>query len=470
MNMKINMNKQHYCRLLCMSLLVLLPSSSFFWPTYLNKQLATKQITPNELKVALTLKLPQAFQYQLNQYKPYRAKWLIYAAHMAYHDSSLAMQLGEYYRQKNNIPQATFWFQQSLKQGYYPAVIELAKQQIGSSEIKEIAYLKVKVELKPYLNQQAVLQFSIELAIRYGDLSFVKSHLSRLINTSEADSLVSEIAYYQVLTFLTPSDEALLASNPRQHPTCSNAVQLLATSLAHLRQAEQLIESFQTHVLSPYVCFNTPRYIPMSLLNCDLTADKAINCNDALWQAYQHLFEARYLAVMLPLGGANVYKGVLYFDVADNKDVFAHEISHLLGFIDEYPLQKTHVVCQKDNLISGHNFMLLPTYYKGNRASIRQRILKKLPWGAFVQAATPILTRYKAGWLLGTPDSFQHSVGLFKANTCHHAATQAFKPIKKATALEFFDAEFPELYERILASAPNKYLMPSYKNNVNLVE
>jgi hypothetical protein len=80
----------------------------------------------------------------------------------------------------------------------------------------------------------------------------------------------------------------------------------------------------------------------------------------------------RYIAIMLPKGGANVHFGMLYFDAKDSIDVIEHEISHLLGFVDEYPLGKGHSKCRtSQQQISAQNIAVLQNGYQGERSAIR---------------------------------------------------------------------------------------------------
>ena len=62
---------------------------------------------------------------------------------------------------------------------------------------------------------------------------------------------------------------------------------------------------------------------------------------------------------------------------------------------------------------------------------------------------------------------------MFSADTCRHRDDlQAFKPIAERTKLEYFELDFPDVYESTMRLAPREYLMPSYHYNIskNLVE
>ena len=123
------------------------------------------------------------------------------------------------------------------------------------------------------------------------------------------------------------------------------------------------------------------RYIPINELDCNNDPQKAITCNEVQWELRAKTINTRYVGLMLPEGGANVHLGMLYFDAQDSVDVFAHEISHLLGFVDEYALTPEHSICQQPQKeIFSQNISVLKNRYQGNRKEVRVKVLKQLAW------------------------------------------------------------------------------------------
>jgi hypothetical protein len=191
---------------------------------------------------------------------------------------------------------------------------------------------------------------------------------------------------------------------------------------------------------------------------------------------------------MLETGGANVHMGIVYSDRNDNVAVFSHEISHLLGFVDEYPLKKTHDICrgiQTKNF--SHNIAVLKKYYQGTRKSVRFSIIKNIPWAESIQTSTPILQEEVLGennekyWRLGTPKEFKDKVGVHISESCQKtmedysfdsnlvgSGFSAFKPLSRRTQLRYFSSKFPKEYLTLLARKPKAYLMPSFHYNIAL--
>ena len=142
--------------------------------------------------------------------------------------------------------------------------------------------------------------------------------------------------------------------------------------------------------------------------------------------------------------------------------MFVHEISHLLGFVDEYPLPTNHQNClQYQKEIFANNIAVLARVYQGSKTVIRQKVLSQLAWGAFIKNSTPILQRVKAlsdvdnltkieQWQLGTPTTYNQEVGLFLSESCDNTQLQAFKPLYKQTKLRYCEKTLPILYSQIL--------------------
>lgn len=453
--------KLRYYQILLMSLMVLLPSSSFFFTPYLTYQIQQGVISSKELAIALKLHIPNAHQFALTQQKEYSVQWFKYAFVVAKTDALLAFKLGNYFLAAHKVTQAELWYKNSLALGY-----EQAANQLAVLYIQQGSYLKAKTLLTLYLHNEHNLAYALELAITAGDKDFIVKNWQRLEASTHYQFLLQEIKNYGVISFFSTNVEL----KPQSHSPlniCSNSIQLFATSLTSLRKSVNLINTFQQHPLADYICFKPPRYIAEHFLACQQQIKgAAISCDESIWQKYPEKINARYLAIMLPKGGANVHMGILYLDAQDNSDVLIHEVTHLLGFIDEYPLIKTHKACQNIQQVVGHNFIVLPQVYTGDKKHVRNKILNLLPWGKLILPSTPILTKFENKWQLGTPVTHGEKLGVFLAKGCEATSLQAYKPLKKASALEYLDENFPAVYLKILALAPNKYLMPSYKKNI----
>jgi len=389
--------------------------------------------------------------------------------------------------QKYQSEQAILWYQQAIRLNYPKATIALANLYFHQGNMFEAKKLlaKLKVIEFPY-NQPndvtvAAIILTTKIAISEGNRALTKLLLSKFLSVLQADKagaqLLSAIVKYQVLTTVDKADVA----SSKSHKTCSNSIQIFATNLTHLAQVESLVKDFRDQPLNDLVCFSAVRYLPLSILSCSPATQKAIICDESKLDKVAESVTTRYIAIMLPEGGANVHFGVLYFDAQDSVDVVEHEISHLLGFVDEYPLVKGHVKCRADQQqVSALNIAVLQNSYQGDRNSIRAIVLKQLAWAEQIKDTTPILhikdVDYDKNqyWQLGTPVQYAHEVGLFRSQTCDHNSAKekrsfnAFKPLSERTKMQYDELNFPKQYIALLHQNSKKFLMPSFHYNIAL--
>jgi len=484
-----------------MSLMMFISSSSFFLPDYLTKTLNTGDFSVAQFDFALKSKNITALTIAEKNAVLGSAHWLTLNRALATTQWQSALKLAYWYQQSakevaNNekgllITSAIMWFEQAIRLDSQTAIIELAQLYYRhDNSIKAQATLdKLPAILVNNNLAGSALLLRFNMAIDLGDIRLVKSLLNsnafKLIPNIRAETLLADINKYSVIDNRNLFSEKTLESSS----SCITSLQLFATNFKHLKHIEGLIKRFKAEQpLAQYICLPTPRYISLKRLDCIAKSQEAISCDEGLWQSIAKKVDSRHIGLMLKEGGANVHMGILYFDTKDNVEVFSHEVSHLLGFVDEYPLNKTHDKCRgsQTNIFS-HNIAVLKEYYQGTRKSVRFAILKNIPWAASIKNSTPILQLAVIGedkekhWRLGTPIAFKEQVGVHISETCQKAnedndfksdlvklSFSAFKPLSRRTQLRYFASDFPKEYLTLLDMKPNAYLMPSFHYNIAL--
>ena len=450
---------------LIISLVILVLLSLFFLIFTYTAKLNSAEITSQELSILEYLHVFTATDTdeRLAQLHAVGNKnaWMHLAQLHAHKSPNTAFQLGEYFLNRNNKRSAVIWFKTAIRQKHSGARLALANIYFESQQ-----YLAIKPLLLPIITNDKALTILYKLALHQGDLNFVDKYKSQLAKANDAD-FYRELVHYSVFND-TLEEKKIGTQSSSSVATCLFEVQLFATNLAGLRHAVALISSFEQHRLSEYICLAPPKYIPSKTINCQNEISKHINCNARVWLTRKDV-SSRYIGLIVEQGAANVDNGIMYLDQHDTIDVLVHELSHFIGFLDEYPLSKQHQVCQKaQETPFAHNLVILDKNYQGNRKALREHILSQVPWRDLIKDSTPILSQGKNGWQLATPREFNDQVGVFKADTCFYSShVQAFKPITRRTKLEYFELTFPEIYERIFLLAPRQYLMPSYHYNIS---
>jgi len=467
-----------------MSLSILLSSSSFFLADYLTDKLNNNNFSEQELSYALELKLDAANRVMLGRLElsgrsnegavdeHHNQLWLSYAKKVALNDGETSIKLARFYFNKMETNKSIYWYQQALGLQYYRAVFPLAKLYFENNQLE----LSRKTLVNNLALSSDVFLLAVEVAIAQGDTLFLQKYLPRLSNSEQGQIILAKIKQYQILA---DGEENVLTDE-----SCRTSLQLFATSLADLDKTLQFKQQFSKHVLSDYICLAPPKYLPINKLTCEHKKGAAIKCLEGDWQTIAQNINTRYLGVLYPYGGANVHLGIMYFDRNDTFDVFTHEISHLLGFVDEYPLAKNHAKCrQVQNEMFAQNITVINKNYYGEKAKVRTEVLKTIPWASMIKPSTPILTSNtlndkdlisthgeylleQSTWLLGTPKDFENEVGVFNADTCQSIHYRAYKPLNKASQLQYYQLSLPKEYLKILTELGEQFYMPSFHYNV----
>jgi len=465
-----------------MSLLIFLVTglskSSFFLNDYLTNTINENLHSSAQLDFALEQNNLVALRLSMSESQQYSKQWLILATLLAKTQGDMAYQLATYY-QENSV-KAIFWYKRAIKLNYHQASIALANLYFQQDKLNKATVILAALPkpLAQKLNTQANI-LKVNIAVTHGDVNgfskLIKKHAQQFQQTITGQLLLADFNKYQLL------------NNNRKKPeprslkmNCHNSIQLFATNLNHLKRLEGIVKDFEEQALNKAVCFSSVRYMPINALDCSNEQDEAIRCNELNWQPWASTINTRYAGIMLPKGGANVHLGMLYFDAQDSVDVVAHEVSHLLGFIDEYPLTAEHVSCRASQKVSfSQNISVLKKYYQGEKSVIRTKVLKQIAWAEYIKNTTPILQPVVSingyhRWQLGTPIRYKNEVGLFNAQTCDNSIyslkdkLSAFKPVLKATKLQYSSLDFPELYSSFIEGNSMQYLMPSFHYNIAL--
>lgn len=487
-----------------LSLTMPLSSSSFFLDKYLNEIILGKSFTNSQLSYAISKKLTAALNIALEKVEYGSRQWLVINRKLAKTNKSSALALAMWYQNlspdnKALSKQAELWFKQAIRLKSQRAILELSEYYFHHNyvskaqdtfELLNYDNLSLHDKVKSYA-------FQFRLNIHLGEIEKVTEQIhslpTELLRINEISDILNDIERYKVIDASNINQTLSASSKPEIYlgvtpkpKSCISDVQLFATNLKHLQHLQRFIINFKRQeALAKFVCLPEPKYINPKYINCNAEKVSPITCDETLWQIVKDNTNTRHVGLMLNEGGANVHFGILYFDSQDDINVFSHEVSHLLGFIDEYPLATTHQICQQAQMnIFSHNIAVIPRFVFGHHAQVRKRVLANIPWASLIKEDTPIIKLNKSVkgalplWEVGTPEEFNEEVGVFKAETCGYNVNEnlstsaknssAFKPLVKRTLLRTLTSEFPELYIELLAMQPTTYLMPSYDYNIAL--
>jgi len=513
---KVRLNKSYFI-LLVMSSMIFLSSSSFFLSDYLTKKLNNNNFSEVQFYFALQKNYKAALRLEEKKYDIGTNHWLKFNRILAKSEGSIALKLGYWYQQKANEERsingnntstlsAIVWFEQAIRLNSQKAIVALAQLHYQNNNLikAQLTLNKLSIILSNSLLVEEALRLRFKIAIYDGNVALVKQLLNDIKSSSHIKTkrLLANINKYGIVTSTIENDQTdqkLLIKNKNNNnvefentSNCVSSLQLFATNLKHLQYLEVLIKGFNKKSISTFICIPTPLYVSKKDINCLAKSQQAITCDELLWKNVAKGIDSRHIGLILEEGGANVHLGILYIDAKDDINVFSHEVSHLLGFIDEYPLNKNHNICKSSqNDKFSHNIAVLKEYYRGTQVEVRNNILKGISWAHLIKESTPILVRVSAHkknyWRLGTPLNYQDEIGVYLSETCEKSTVKnnlslnkgnvtdtdflsyaAFKPLQRLTQLRYYVNAFPKEYIKLITDNPLAYLMPSFHYNIAL--
>lgn len=412
--------------------------------------------------VATWITLPAAKSFHVNAYHQYHRfhsptgsqYWLNSSTYLANHDADIAFELYVLFKNLKRSSQQQLWLEKASDMQHLDATYLYIKQLIKRKKFTEALYLLNENFLAHHAKTYHLL---IELSLLKGDKETYQWAYEKLNTLAPNSTLLNHLS--KINLFNKPSTTKL---------NCDISFLPVATTLPNILRLERLLQQTKKSRFAEYVCFNAITYMPLEQLNCQHQMNARIDCSVEPLKARLNDGSSRYLLVMLPNGGANVNNGVLYIDQNDSIDVFYHELAHILGFIDEYPLPSNHAKCSAEQAPFSHNVAVLDVGLLKtlNKDHLRMRILANVPWRDKILPSTPVYSETPNGINIGTPQEYHEAIGLFITNTCNkqskQKALQAFKPISFRSKMEYFELTFPEVYWQFLSDNKSAFVMPAF--------
>jgi tetratricopeptide (TPR) repeat protein len=516
----------HVCKkTIILGLLLQLSSSSFLATFGLTSWKTHQKITKPLLDYTVKNQNLSFMKFALKQETEGSLNWRTLLATMAKIDADSAYQLASFYKSNFDNHKALLWFKQAARLNHHGAKIQWALLTLKMNDNSETSFNEAMLALDlipsnssslsedvPVSIQRQKAIIILKIMVSKGDMksfnSLLLQDLSLLLSHEEGQMLLEEFKLFNLDYFyslevqknlLTPKKHVIRATQFSTDSmeaeqgavvhlkNCLADIQLFATNIKDLYQTQKLIEDFNTSLLSEHVCLPPVRYIPLPELNCHqeklYTRQDTLQCDESSWHQYAQTIKTKYIAVVIPQTSSHVNLGILYLKSGENSQGFSHEITHLLGFIDEYPIPAQHSKCQKaQERPFSLNIAVLKKSYDGDIKALRKKVLSHIPWGENVKDTTPIFVeKYNIKnkekmvkdnyWQLGTPDNYRDEIGVFITKTCDNSPIRqiaAFKPVFSLTHLNYSSLELPKEYLKLLTQYGNEFQMPSYEYNIAL--
>ncbi|WP_417665532.1 hypothetical protein [Pseudidiomarina sp.] len=211
-----------------------------------------------------------------------------------------------------------------------------------------------------------------------------------------------------------------------------------------------MLSSWRQHPLSAFInCFSVATYNPEHL-NCKTVGTR--RRAQCVLPEQHHAANRSVLFVADKLGIASSQNHSIVLPTNATLSLFAHEIAHWLGFVDEYAMSAELA----ENYCAGrYAHPSLNVVTTASTTLDRDALIDlwvQLPWRFAVpdwRALGQPLDANEQRWRLGSKDE---DVGLYSIATCQQTDRYAWRPVNTMTPMQYYDiGQWPELYLELIA-------------------
>ena len=414
---------------------------------------------------ALTFDHLSAHQINYQQSEKGSTSWLKSAQKLAVTKPDIAAALGIFYWQQGNNKFAKPYLEKAVSEANTTGLIALTELLLAEQKYQRILNLVTTAVIETSLQPLALAELKLEALLALGDFTRLQEFSVELALLSHIQSLTElhkELKSYHVFSL---NQQVAVSKRPiSTNDECPLSITLLASNLTDLRRWQMLASEYDNDPLSGFICVQQIRYLPPIDEHCQLLANEAIHCDETQLARYTQHISSNYLALMLPRGGANVHLGLLYMDRVDDINVFRHELTHLLGFADEYTIEQPHHLCQEAVSDASWNIATIEKHALID-GKVSYQALTALPWFSLLANE---FTHQQTSYAINQPLT-KAGIGVFLADTCPaNSSIVAVKPLKQRTLLRNHDTQMPQQYFELLSQDIYRYNMPSFHYNIGV--
>jgi len=205
----------------------------------------------------------------------------------------------------------------------------------------------------------------------------------------------------------------------RSSPSCALYLQPVLSTRQSSVQWQHLLQQWQQdpQLSGLALCFRQPVFVDSQLLACSEQRTERIVCNAQALMEVVRQGTASQILVLAGRGGASYNNGWLQLPETATLPLLRHELSHLFGFIDEYPLSQAIAMAE----------------------CVPGRITPNLLF------SKDDLPTYLSRWQLVASD-----VQLTAVTSCQHSKVQAYRVVAADSHLQHYELAMPALYLKLI--------------------
>ena len=334
----------------------------------------------------------------------------------------------QYAMATEDVTKRLFWLTKASEQQYLPAQITLADWHMLNQD-----WTAAKPLLLAAAEHDTHSAYELgRLFLFQSDISSARTWLQRAAN---AGNETATALFLAVQASEPRRPESVRSMKWSQSGTCVQRIAMVGTSFFAWQHARKLHQYFHEdeRLASLPLCVAEPVWITSEPLAC--VTEPRIKCQLAAFRSAVNERVFDNLIIVTDRGKANVDNGVMYLDIADDYDVFVHELAHFAGFVDEYPMpaEQANLVCRSataPNLVLAGELTYQP------------------------------LSRIQE-W-----QTLDHTLSLSVSRTCEKVGVAAYKPSTSMTFLEYHDSgHIPSIYLALWRSQIETNAFPTLRDH-----
>lgn len=316
---------------------------------------------------------------------------------------SVSLQQAQQAEKNGLLSQALPLYQQAAATGDTTAVAAVLRLQQSISSVAELSEWLQNVPLAAEQRQPFLAQLGLWQQLPASEVIRYQQQWQKAFSKMTAP--IKNGLQQQ----LTTADE----------PQCALHLQPVLSTAQSALQWLQLSKQWQqdAQLSSLALCFKAPVFIDSQQLACSEQRAERIQCDAASLKQLVLQSGATQLLVLAGQGGASYNNGWLQLPETATLPLLRHELSHLFGFIDEYPLAEE---IAGDECVAG-------------------RITPNLLF------SKDDLPAFLARWQLNAAD-----IKLTAVDTCKHTSQRAYRVVGADSHLQHYELPVPDLYLKLM--------------------
>lgn len=329
--------------------------------------------------------------------------WLAACSDPQLSNTNFSLQQAKLAEQKALLSKALPLYQKAAAEGETEAITAVLRLMLPTAGVAELSSWLQSLPLSADQRRPFLAQLGLWQQLSATEAVYYQQQWTREFSTT-------------TLLTRTPGHKQNNAAGPSH---CALQIQPVLSTEQSATQWQKLAQQWQQdpQLSTLALCFNMPVFLDSQQLGCSEKSLERIQCDPKPLADVVLQSDATQLLVLAGRGGASYNNGWIQLPETATLPLLRHEMSHLFGFMDEYPLSPAIA----------------------DSECIPGRITPNLLF------SKDDLPAYLARWQLKATE-----VQLTAVDSCKHTDAQAYRVVAADSHLQHYELAMPDLYVRLI--------------------